>query len=438
MANFNSRCIYFILLLFSQSSCIEVPKQHGGPIPGIWRGTFVLEDKRQIIITKGKDKIVIRDPEPESLKKVIPFQFEFIKPSDSSYTFILINGSEKIYFNQISLGYDVRNGIDTFEIMLTPYDAKLKGVWEHDKLAGDLIVLDKNNYSIPFTAQYGQTYLFKKIPEKAQFNLTGNWEVVFDKDSADSYKAIGEFTQNNSHITGTFRTETGDYRFLSGQVFGSQAKMSSFDGAHVFMFELNLSDNKFTGTFYSGNHHTASLEATRNENFQLSNSLDIVKIISQKPVDFRLQNADGNWVGLADERYQNKNKIIQILGSWCPNCRDECEFLTRKIKDGKLDETGVIALAFERKKDPAWSLPRIRRYKESLNLPYEILIAGPANKDSVSVMFPQLDKIYAFPTMIFLDKNNVIQKVHTGFDGPATSHFTLFDNEFDQIIDALK
>ena len=43
----------------------------------------------------------------------------------------------------------------------------------------------------------------------------------------------------------------------------------------------------------------------------------------------------------------------------------------------------------------------------------------------------------AYPTLLFLDKNNSIVKVHSGFDGPATSKFTEFKNEFETTLKEL-
>ncbi|MBK7812060.1 MAG: hypothetical protein IPI50_12665 [Saprospiraceae bacterium] len=193
---------------------------------------FYIEDTRQIIVTKGKDKIVTRDVEPRIHEKLIPFQFEFIKPTDSTYAFVLVNGLERITFNEVHLGYNIRNGTDTFEINLEPYDAVLKGVWNTINWPR---FYSKRQKVIVFHLLHSMVKIFcSKIPEKAEVNLTGNWEVIFDQDSADAYRAIGEFEQSGSNISGTFRTETGDYRYLTGQVMGHQVFLSTFDGAHVF------------------------------------------------------------------------------------------------------------------------------------------------------------------------------------------------------------
>ena len=53
-------------------------------------------------------------------------------------------------------------------------------------------------------------------------------------------------------------------------------------------------------------------------------------------------------------------------------------------------------------------------------------------------MFPVLDRINAFPTMIVLDKNDQIKLVHTGFDGPATSRYESFSSQFRTLITSLQ
>lgn len=427
-----------LLIFLANQGCVSVPKQHNGPAPGNWRGTFILEDTREVIVTKGKDKIVTRDSDPESMKKVIPCNFEIRYRDDGSIFLEFINGEERVRFDRVSFGYDRKSGNDTLEIWLDPYDAVIKGIWEHSKIAGDLIVLDKNQYSIPFTAQYGQNYRFKKIPEAPAVDLTGSWEVVFDKDSSDSYKAIGEFIQNKNHLTGTFRTETGDFRYLEGQVSGHNMKLSAFDGAHVFMFDAQVTGDSMYGTFYSGNKYKATFEAQRTVRNELMAGLQMVKILSDEPLNFMLPNPQGKMVSLSDPGYQGKIKILQIMGTWCPNCRDEVEFLKGYLSDNPDDQIAIIGLSFERHKDSVKAIERIRAYQSKLGIPYEVLWGGSSNKDSASALFPQLDGIKAYPTLIYLDSKNRIKKVHTGFDGPATSKFLDFQKEFKEIISELK
>jgi hypothetical protein len=95
-----------------------------------------------------------------------------------------------------------------------------------------------------------------------------------------------------------------------------------------------------------------------------------------------------------------------------------------------------IALAFERNADVANS--QLVTYKEKMNVPYEILIAGTSTKkEEATKALPWLKEVVAYPTMIFLDKNNKVRKIYTGFDGPATSKYAAFTKEFDEFVKKL-
>ena len=69
-----------------------------------------------------------------------------------------------------------------------------------------------------------------------------------------------------------------------------------------------------------------------------------------------------------------------------------------------------------------------------MGIPFEIVYAGAANTGEAERVFPGLDHVMAFPTMIILDKNNRVRRIHTGFDGPATSKYGAFKQEFEALI----
>ena len=49
-----------------------------------------------------------------------------------------------------------------------------------------------------------------------------------------------------------------------------------------------------------------------------------------------------------------------------------------------------------------------------------------------------LNRIVAYPTMIFLNKNNQVVAIHTGFSGPATSDYKAFKTEFAELVAQMK
>ncbi|MEP7196538.1 MAG: TlpA disulfide reductase family protein [Saprospiraceae bacterium] len=407
-------------------------------MPGIWRGSLILNDSRQIIVTRNIYKVVTRDVHPESMQIVIPFNFNVVYTSDQDFYIEIINNTERIKFDGIKKGRDMRTGNDTMVISLKPYAAEIKCIYENNKMSGEYIVLDKQNYSIPFTASYGHSYRFEKIQDKTDQNISGTWQAIFEKDSIDEYNAIGEFKQDGNLVNGTFRTETGDYRFLSGEISANKLKLSTFDGAHAYLFLADIVDSMMFGTFYSGKNYSCYWEAKRTDEVHLISPDSVTKLINNDPLIFNFENTDGKWVSNTNPQYQNKYKIIQISGTWCPNCRDETEFIKNFIQEHPQFDVPIFAIEFERYHDRIQGIKRIAQYKKDMKIPYEVLLGGNNNKDSSSLFFPQLGKIESYPTLLFLNKDNRIIKIHTGFNGPATSKFLEFKKEFDETVSKMK
>ncbi len=70
-------------------------------------------------------------------------------------------------------------------------------------------------------------------------------------------------------------------------------------------------------------------------------------------------------------------------------------------------------------------------------MPYDIVLAGPSNKKKAAEALPMLNHILSYPTLIFVDKNDQVQKIHTGFYGPATEEYQEFIKEFDKTVESL-
>ena len=51
-------------------------------------------------------------------------------------------------------------------------------------------------------------------------------------------------------------TNTGDDRYLEGQVNGDRLYLSTFDGTHAYLYEAKiLPDGQLSGIYRSGNHY---------------------------------------------------------------------------------------------------------------------------------------------------------------------------------------
>jgi thiol-disulfide isomerase/thioredoxin len=436
MSRLLSLAFLYILVL---EGCFVMENKFIGLPPGSWRAVLYLNPETHSDSEKDIPPFTIPKYELEDVvQSELPFNFEVIYENDTTFYIEIINGEEriKVESSDINFGRNKARARDTIRINFPVYDSYFVGSFAGNTIEGSWIVLNRENYSIPFVATQGKNYRFTSTKKPPAYDLTGNWQVTFGIDKEKQEPAIGEFKQTGNRLTGTFLTEIGDYRYLEGTVLGDHAWLSCFDGAHAFLFEMKIqNDGKLLGAFYSGKHEKSLWEATRQENARLTNpdSLTYLKP-GHKSLDFAFENPDGKVVSPKNQEYQGKVKIIQIMGTWCPNCWDETKFLVDYLKNNPSEDLAVIALDFEKHTDKNRVNKAIKTYKKRFGINYEVVHAGSSDKDKASQSLPMLNQVISFPTLIFLGKNNEVVRIHTGFYGPATSKYEEFTKEFDSFV----
>ena len=122
----------------------------------------------------------------------------------------------------------------------------------------------------------------------------------------------------------------------------------------------------------------------------------------------------------ADERFAGRVRIIELFGTWCPNCNDATHYLLELDRRYRSRGLSILGLAFEMTGDHAADAIQVRRYVNYHGIEYPILLAGEANKAKASESFPVLDEVRAYPTFIFIDRQGAVRAIYTGFNGPAT------------------
>ncbi|MEY3367442.1 MAG: hypothetical protein RI973_597 [Bacteroidota bacterium] len=423
------------------SGCVAVPNDYPALPPGTWRAVLKLEPDMNTPNPKGK-------PLPEKLnlkydavaEDEIPFTFEVIYDSDTAFHIEILNGEERILVpaEDISFGRSRHRARDTVRIDFPIYDSYITGYFAGHVIEGAWVVASRENYAIPFVATQGKDYRFTPLREKPAADLSGQWACTFDLESDAPYPAIAEFRQDGNRLTGTFQTETGDFRYLEGTVQQDRFFLSCFDGSHAYLFQGKIgADNTLSGAFYSGKHYRSTWEAKRDNRFKLANPDSLTTLNPGfEIINFSFPNADGKLVSLQDEEYRGKVKLVQIMGTWCPNCMDESVFLVNYLREKKPENLAVIGLAFERGSQEKINTG-LRLYKQRLGIPYEILHAGSNKKEDAARALPMLNRVFSYPTLLFIDKNNRVRKIHTGFYGPATSEYVAFTKEFDNFVTSL-
>lgn len=360
----------------------------------------------------------------------LPFNFEVT--ADKSLK--ILNGEEVILVD------DVTYKNDSIFIKMPVFEGYFAVKLTKEGMEGNFINEDMN-MNLPFKAIYNSKERFE-VKEAPTNDVSGNWEVVFSPDSdQENYFAKGIFHQNGHRVTGTFRTKIGDYRYLEGVLDGNELKMSAFDGSHAFLFVATIKDSVFNGVFYSGNTWSAAFEGKRNENFELpdANTLTTMRNDAEN-FDFSFPDESGQKVSLTDEQFQDKVVVVQLMGTWCPNCLDESIFFSEYAKLNSEKDIEFVALAFENAKTDSLAFEGIKRLKDRLGIDYPILLAQYGSTDKVEAQkkLPMLTQVVSYPTTIFIGKKGKVRKIHTGFNGPATgAKYVEFKNEFRTYVEEL-
>jgi thiol-disulfide isomerase/thioredoxin len=318
---------------------------------------------------------------------------------------ILYNSDEKIDLTLTGQNFQIGAHYSQFQFV-----DKNKGIW---------IRTNKEDYSIPFRMiPIDEADLFKQYEQKkCSLDLDGNWKTQLPNKKF----GLAIFKQRGCRVKSTILTETGDYRFLDGYLEKNRLYLQGFDGVFAFIFKLNINDSKFSGIMYAGKSFTGEIKGKKDERFKLADASSMTQILKHKAVTLKQKDIDGN---LIDISASNKPKVIQLFGSWCPNCHDETRFLNQWIKNNPQlgNEINLIALAFENFKTKKEAIKALKKSKQKLKINYPIILADFDKSLKVQDLLP-IDDVRAYPTTLFLNKENKLIKVHTGFSGPATGPF---------------
>jgi thiol-disulfide isomerase/thioredoxin len=289
------------------------------------------------------------------------------------------------------------------------------------KVVGKFVNRDRKTQGvIPFEATFaGRKKKFKQT--ETTENISGKWQVSFAAFQDNEYPAIGLFEQDEKgRVTGTFMTETGDYRFLEGKMDGDRLILSGFSGGQVFYFDAKIVSGNLFGTFYSGKHYSNKWIAQRNEQFELTNPYEKTFRVTNEPLTFKKPDLEGKDYEFPNASTSGKVVIIQILGSWCPNCLDETVFLRDLYNSYSGEGLEIIALGYEIPETYEGQRDRLIRYVEKAKVPYTVLVGGKVSKAETAKDFPMLNDIYSYPTTIFINRAGEVVQIHTGFNGPGT------------------
>lgn len=371
----------------------------------------------------------------------IPFVIELPDTLPGDFA-VVQNGSERINvpkttetMNSLTLEFTCYDSI--IEAQKTPMG--LTGVWKKRASNGEWSSIDLTAVSIPWSQKplrFPRNYKVTEEIEKPT-TVNGRWTVTF---GCDDSPAIGVFKEaKDKSVEGTFLTTTGDYRYLAGSYEHGLLRLSCFDGSHAFLFHATMqSDGTLKGDFWSGAKWHETWTAKRDDKAALPDGFSLTRINpNSKLKDLKFPDLDGTVRSLSEPGLLGKATIVEVFGSWCPNCHDAAELLVDLEKKYGSRGLKVVGLAFE-SGNSEHDARQVKRYLERHQASYTALLAGVRDRKKASAVLPVIEELKSFPTFFFVDSDGTIRSVYSGFSGPATGNeYTKLRKQFEGTIEKL-
>jgi thiol-disulfide isomerase/thioredoxin len=129
---------------------------------------------------------------------------------------------------------------------------------------------------------------------------------------------------------------------------------------------------------------------------------------------------NGKVISNTDAQFKNKVVLVNITGSWCPNCHDEAPYLEELYSKYHSRGLEIVALDFE-EPSQAHTLARLHAFIKKYGIEYTYLLAGEP-KD-VHDRLPQAVNLNAWPTTFFVGRDGLVDAVETGFPSADSLEF---------------
>jgi peroxiredoxin len=379
----------------------------------------------------------------------LPFGLEIAQEGEQPVLF-LTNGPERVRVPEVKIAEG------TLTADMPGYENTLTMQEKDGVLTGTVKILRKHGEwkTLALRGERGKTHRFfapsaadGKVDAVAPAattpvaNVAGRWSVVFTDDQGKPSAGVAELQQAGALVTGTVLTPTGDHRFLAGEVHGDELLLSRFDGGTAFMYKLKLTakQQELSGHVFYGNWSADAVQARRDASAVLPDASMLTHLRNPGArFDFTFPDLEGKPVSLSDARFNDQVVIVMLGGSWCPNCHDETTFMAPFVKAREDKGLAAVMLMFEHFGDMPQAVQAVKRFQSEFGMTYPLLIAGTSDKDDAGTCMPQLDRVYAFPTTLVIDRQGRVRKIHTGFNGPATGEkYEQFQREFSAFIGQL-
>jgi len=316
---------------------------------------------------------------------------------------------------------------DSLRIHIPDFDAVMVAAFHGDSLDGYYHNIGRlGPRTIPFRAQKRPDEMIRTTVRQ---ELLGGWDATFTTDGRGSPRVF-QFRAAGEGMEAAVISNTGDYGRFVGRVEGDSVRLSHFDGSFIYMFTARLDGDTLRGTFNAGLRTQTPFTAVRSTGLAHLTPPEAMTQADTAPFRFSFRDLDGRLVRQDDPRFRGKVVIVDLFGTWCPTCHDAAAALRSLYSRYHARGLEIVGLAYEISGDTATDARMVRIFRDKLELPWTLLLAGLPNAASQNATQPQLVNFTAYPTTLFLGRDGRIRRTHAGFYGPATgaAHSALIED----------
>ena len=251
--------------------------------------------------------------------------------------------------------------------------------------------------------------------------IAGVWEIPLATPSPKGEKAWRLIVDEKP--TGTYASILridGDTGTISGKYDGSSFNLSRFAGERPMALKITpQKDGSLALALSDGGGRTdyRAIRPAEARKAGLAAPNDPAHFTSAPKTEaFRFSGKDyisGKTVSNLDPRFKGKVVLLNIMGSWCPNCHDEAPFLAELDAKYRARGLQIVALDFESTPDQITDPARLKAFIARYGLKYTVLLAGV--RSEVNEKLPQAENLNAWPTTFFIGRDGKVHSTHTGF-----------------------
>ena len=276
-----------------------------------------------------------------------------------------------------------------------------------------------------------------KIPD-----IAGLWDIPNESPKGEhAWRLI--VRQTGPETSAAILRVDGDTGAIVGSYNDGKFVLNHFDGARAYILEITPRQDGTLALSLRGGHSPAkdyiAVRAVEARSKGIPEPTDPEKHTRVKDENqafqFSFPDVDGNIVSSTDPQFKNKVVIVNITGSWCPNCHDEAPFLVDLYRRYHALGLEIVALDFEEPEQLA-DKTRLRAFIKNYGIEYTYLIGGEPKE--LQAKITQAENLNSWPTTFFLGRDGKVRLVHAGFAAPASGEFnTRLKTEVTQTVEHL-